>query len=265
MESFFKQKITQKFNFERKPTFAEAVYGLIEWGKVSSFIPDHKSLRTSFSEKSMVLESFNSFAEEKFVEEGKNRVTIGNVEITRKEHLLNDENWKSHFKTQKDWKSSYLENMAKEVVHFYQGSLPKVLVLCDSNRLMPQQPKSENQLYFEGAVLELWDKMLLALKLQPSDKWTFSVEVSSLDEIKEAIYWIEPQIILTLGAQAVQKLTGTKERLTSLHGQQMHYSLGKKQYSIIPLFHPSLLVNNLNMKKTTWSDMQKIIEILTAS
>jgi hypothetical protein len=31
---------------------------------------------------------------------------------------------------------------------------------------------------------------------------------------------------------------------------------------VAPLFHPSVIASNINMKKSTWADMQKIMQAL---
>jgi uracil-DNA glycosylase family 4 len=52
------------------------------------------------------------------------------------------------------------------------------------------------------------------------------------------------------------------DRLAQVHGQFFSRKIGEKTFQVVPLFHPSIIETNQNMKKTAWADMQKIMKHL---
>ncbi len=73
----------------------------------------------------------------------------------------------------------------------------------------------------------------------------------------------KPEVIVTLGAKATHKILKGQERLAMVHGQFFVRKIENVgTMTIVPLFHPSIIESNQNMKKTAWSDMQKIMQHL---
>jgi hypothetical protein len=262
MEDKFKKIFTQRLAVNKNPTFQDAVYGEVLWGEKSLSLLDLKTPRSDLSEKSLILESFSHFAQDKLAESPDGRVVLERVEITKKSPQDQADQWTSQYVSQSAWYEMKKTKIPLKLQGFYQELHPEVVVLCDSNLPLNLEAKLESELFFEKEVLDLWEKMLKAMNVSPLKKWTLSVEQLSMDEIKEALYWLHPKIVITLGAVAIQKLIQTKDRLSSLHGSSQILKLADLQLLVIPLFHPSLLINNQNMKKTTWADMQMIIDIL---
>jgi uracil-DNA glycosylase family 4 len=68
---------------------------------------------------------------------------------------------------------------------------------------------------------------------------------------------------VTLGANSTHKILKVQDRLTQLHGQFFNRKIENiGTFIVVPLFHPSIIENNQNMKKTAWTDMQKIMKQL---
>jgi hypothetical protein len=262
MEDKFKKIFTQRLEVHKNKSFQDAVYGEVNWGEKSLSLLDLKAPRTDFSEKSIILESFSHFAQDKLAESPDGRVVLERVEITKKSPQDQVDKWISQYESKSAWYEWMKTKIPLKLQHFYQDLHPEVIVICDSNLPLNLEAKLESELFFEKDVLDLWEKMLKAMNVSPHKKWTLSVEQLSMEEIKEFIYWLQPKIVITLGAVAIQKLIQTKDRLSSLHGSSQILKMSDLQFLVIPLFHPSLLINNQNMKKTTWADMQTIIDIL---
>jgi hypothetical protein len=261
MEEFFKTKLLKRQNPPLNRSFSEVVYGDVDWAIPDSRSPRETAIPTSVSEKSIVIDSFTQFAHEKLAQSPVGKVVLDKVELSLKNPTPSSV-WKPTFENLESWKSHWLSLQPEFLKGFYDKTRPDVVILCDEKKEGTDY-KSENEFFFSDGVLELWLKMLQALKLAEEKKWTISVQTLSLSELKEALYWLQPKVVVTLGAVAVQALLETKERLASLHGKSTTLALSDKELTVVPLFHPSILVNNLSMKKTTWQDMQIILEKLT--
>lgn len=67
---------------------------------------------------------------------------------------------------------------------------------------------------------------------------------------------IQPKIICTLGASALQAVLGQDYRITRSRGTFYEF-LG---YKIMPTYHPAYLLRNPSAKRLVWEDMKKIIK-----
>jgi DNA polymerase len=83
----------------------------------------------------------------------------------------------------------------------------------------------------------------------------------SLDEIEacknflfQQIAIIKPKVICALGTFAAQTLLETDEKISRLRGSFYDF----KGIKVMPTFHPSYLLRNVNEKRKVWHDMQKI-------
>jgi uracil-DNA glycosylase len=79
--------------------------------------------------------------------------------------------------------------------------------------------------------------------------------------VERQIEIIHPQVIMSLGRIAAMALTGDfKLKITAIRGKFFDY----KGILLIPTFHPAYLMRNPKDKWLTWSDAQKVLEILGA-
>jgi DNA polymerase len=79
--------------------------------------------------------------------------------------------------------------------------------------------------------------------------------------IERQIEIIHPQVIMSLGRIAAMSLIGdAKLKITAIRGKFFDY----KSILLIPTFHPAYLMRNPKDKWLTWSDAQKVLEVLGA-
>lgn len=70
---------------------------------------------------------------------------------------------------------------------------------------------------------------------------------------------IRPDVIMTLGRIATSTLTGNENlKITVIRGSVFDY----RGIPLVPTFHPAYLIRNPKDKWLTWSDAQKVLEIL---
>jgi uracil-DNA glycosylase family 4 len=79
--------------------------------------------------------------------------------------------------------------------------------------------------------------------------------------VERQIEIIHPQVIMSLGRISAMALTGdSKLKITAIRGKFFDY----KGILLIPTFHPAYLMRNPKDKWLTWSDAQKVLEVLGA-
>jgi DNA polymerase len=72
----------------------------------------------------------------------------------------------------------------------------------------------------------------------------------------EQIELVNPKIIIPLGATALKRLYGDNNlRITRLRGKWMDWN----NRLVMPVYHPSALLRNPNLKRDTWEDFKKVI------
>ena len=131
---------------------------------------------------------------------------------------------------------------------------------------------------------EILNRMVQAMNL-PSLKWyvSYLLKCNRLDldlnlkkeiintcfsNLKNEIFLLQPKVVISFGALATQMMLGKKEKLADIHGkffhQQYDYIGGeKREFTLVPIFHPEYLLLNPSMKKTAWVDLKKVIEFLS--
>jgi DNA polymerase len=67
---------------------------------------------------------------------------------------------------------------------------------------------------------------------------------------------IQPEVIVALGATAVQGLLGTTEGITRLRGK---WKLYKGRIAVMPTFHPAYLLRTPTAKRDVWNDLQAVL------
>lgn len=86
-------------------------------------------------------------------------------------------------------------------------------------------------------------------------KPTTEEQAACLPYLEKQIELIDPIIIITLGATALQGLMGENLKITRERG---NWKLWMNRF-VMPTFHPSALLRNPNLKKDTWEDFKKVI------
>lgn len=77
--------------------------------------------------------------------------------------------------------------------------------------------------------------------------------------VEKQIEIISPSVIISLGRISALTLIGdTKLKITAIRGKFFDY----KGIPLMPTFHPAYLIRNPKDKWLTWSDAQKVLEIL---
>lgn len=276
MDGIFKQKLLGLRSPERPRTFAEALMGDSSWlKKVSSPVKKENLQKDVFSEKVQVIESLERFAQEKAQEEGTSILKIdGGGEL----HLKAEPEWEGI-----DSYSSY--NGLKEHLKLQPELLDIVLagkesgtvkVLFVSEKFRPWEEAGAelktgfiNELIvgFPVKTAELFERMISAMKLTPAEVIIFPVEGSDetdfSGDVMSVASFFRPEVIITLGAKATNKILKSNDRLAQVHGQFFARKIGDiGTVQVVPLFHPSIIETNQNMKKTAWTDMQKIMKHL---
>jgi len=76
--------------------------------------------------------------------------------------------------------------------------------------------------------------------------------------IKKEIELVKPRIIITLGEIAYQHITNSSNKLKDIRGNIIQ----KKNYKIIPTYHPIFLLKNPSMKKEVFIDLKKVKSLI---
>ncbi|RZP24113.1 MAG: uracil-DNA glycosylase [Candidatus Actinomarinales bacterium] len=139
----------------------------------------------------------------------------------------------------------------------------------------PGRNEDETGLPFVGRAGKLLDKILDSVGIDSNQDAYISNIVKcrppenrkpSLEEIRACEHWlkeqirlINPEIILLVGATAVQGILGVKEGITKIRGSWIE----ENGMLYMPIFHPSYLLRNPSKdpgkpKWLTWQDMKKV-------
>ncbi len=141
----------------------------------------------------------------------------------------------------------------------------------------PGRNEDETGLPFVGRAGKLLDQILDSVgidsnedayisnivKCRPPENRKPSLEEMSSCEswLKEQIRLINPEVILLVGATAVQGILGVKEGITKIRGTWIE----ENGMLYMPIFHPSYLLRNSSKdpgkpKWLTWQDMKRVKE-----
>jgi DNA polymerase len=74
--------------------------------------------------------------------------------------------------------------------------------------------------------------------------------------LAEQLELVEPEVIVALGATAVQGLLGITGGITRLRGQ---WRLYKGRIAVMPTFHPAYLLRTPQAKREVWEDLQAVL------
>jgi uracil-DNA glycosylase family 4 len=118
---------------------------------------------------------------------------------------------------------------------------------------------------------QLLSKMIAAMGLSEGEFRSIALERSRLEDpassgVHDEILRSGARVVVCLGSMVTHALMGSLERLSKIHGQCFEKSFatssGDVVLNIVPLFHPSYLLINPNMKKTAWNDLQKVMTLI---
>ncbi len=188
--------------------------------------------------------------------------------------------------TSPDHKKKQLESLFMPCVHCTacplatQGRNQVVFGHGNSNtQLMfvgegPGRDEDEQGLPFVGRAGQLLTKIIEAMKLTREDVYISNVVKCrppgnrtplphESDTCKKLLLFkeieiIQPKIICTLGATAVQALLGDEVKITHARGTFHLYNT----IPVMPTYHPAYLLRNPDAKRFVWEDMKKVMERL---
>ncbi|MBE7486237.1 MAG: uracil-DNA glycosylase [Polyangiaceae bacterium] len=124
---------------------------------------------------------------------------------------------------------------------------------------------------FVGAAGQLLDKMIEAMGLSRDEVYVANIvkcrppknRKPEPDEMAQCLPYLErqlailsPEVIVALGATAVQGLLGTSEGITRLRGK---WKLYKGRIAVMPTFHPAYLLRTPSAKREVWADLQAVL------
>lgn len=77
-----------------------------------------------------------------------------------------------------------------------------------------------------------------------------------IDFLYRQIELINPRILITLGATPIKELLDDRNiKITKIRGNWLEY----KNRLLMPVYHPSALLRNPNLKQDTWADFKKVV------
>jgi DNA polymerase len=127
---------------------------------------------------------------------------------------------------------------------------------------------------FVGKAGQLLDRMIVAMGLSRDEVYVCNIvkcrppdnRKPEPDEINacaaflaEQLKLVEPQVIVALGATAVQGLLGTTGGITRLRGR---WRLYQGKVPVMPTFHPAYLLRNPRAKREVWDDLKEVLRQL---
>jgi hypothetical protein len=272
MDEIFKRKLLNLRNPPVPATFAGALMG--ESFVVSDSVQHEKGPVHGFTEKRQVIESLERFAKEKREETKETVIKFDRGEI----HVKPDPVWdevSAAGDLQELLQGLSLEKETLDIL--FKGKVPgNIRIMFVTENIRPSnefQSELKNGFIdelltgFPQKTAEFFERMIMAMKLEPSEVMVYPVEKNeesdlSAEVVRIALY-LKPELVITLGAKATQRILKSNDRLSLIHGQFHERKVEKHgTLQIVPLFHPSVLESNQNMKKTAWADMQKIMKHL---
>jgi hypothetical protein len=277
MKDLFNRNLLRLRGGEKPTTFAQALFGEVHWSHETPRVPlkvdPVVTLTDEYSEKVQVIESLERFAQEKFQEEKNTILKVPGGEIQLKKDPVWDD--VPSFSSLEDLKGHLsLDHHTVEICLARKNpSSIKVMFISESFRSYDDyasELKDEflNQLLpaFPLKTAEFFSRMIAAMKLVDAEILIYPTAVGDKDLTAEALSvaaFYRPEVILTLGANPTHKILKIHERLSQIHGQFFQRKMSDdSNFLVVPLFHPSIIETNQNMKKTAWMDMQKIMKQL---
>jgi DNA polymerase len=146
---------------------------------------------------------------------------------------------------------------------------PEVMFIGEA----PGAEEDQQGLAFVGAAGQLLTKMIVAMgftreevfignicKCRPPGNRQPTLEEMNacLPFLREQVQIIRPKIIVALGATAAKGLLGSNVRITQLRGHWTKYN----GIPLMPTFHPAYLLRFPDAKRSAWSDLKAVLNLL---
>ncbi len=124
---------------------------------------------------------------------------------------------------------------------------------------------------FVGKAGQLLDRMIEAMGFGRDDVYVCNIVkcrppnnrkpepeemAACMPYLKEQLELLQPEVMVALGATAVQGLFGTTEGITRLRGRWKLYG---GRTPVMPTFHPAFLLRNPAAKREVWDDLQAVL------
>lgn len=275
MDDLFKQKLLRLRQPLQPETFGQAVYPGLELFAdfvVSAPVPK-VAPSVQFTEKEQVLNSLERFAQEKIAVTDEKILKVPGGEIGLKtEPGWEDITVPDSFATMIS-RLSIDPNVRDLSLKNKQVGGVKAIFVTESFRSWAEiEPELSggfiNEILpaFSLKTSEFFSRMILAMKFEAHEVLLYPSEGNGktlASEVMEVAAFFKPKVIITLGASATHRILKVQDRLDILHGQFFNKRLGSDStVTIVPLYHPAIIETNVNMKRTTWADMQKIMKHL---
>ena len=135
----------------------------------------------------------------------------------------------------------------------------------------PGADEDEQGFPFVGKAGQLLDRMIEAMGFGRDDVYVCNIVkcrppnnrkpepeemAACMPYLNEQLELLAPEVIVALGATAVQGLFGTSEGITRLRGR---WKLFRGRVPVMPTFHPAFLLRNPAAKKEVWEDLQAVL------
>lgn len=261
--------------FDKKPkapeTFAEALLGDLDLSHLAPVAP--VAAAPTLTEKAVILESFTQFAEETLAQAPAGVVSFPGGELAQKES--NKVRFTPSHASLEAWAKEQELRASARVWSALTDGKGALSVLFIGEALRGEEAldaeitgiRPEFLVSFLPPVADLFQKMVQAMKLAPNEFALSALQDAkgerSTEDLFEEIFWRKPRFVVPLGARATQAILGARERLATVHGKFFALdAMPDSDTQVVPLFHPSVIASNANMKKSTWVDMQKIMQAL---
>ncbi len=134
------------------------------------------------------------------------------------------------------------------------------------------QGESDKNTLFGGEQDGMIARMLAAVALPPEQVFITNVIKCGLDSqvqpkagnvgscmsyLRRQIEVLQPEFICTMGIIAAKAVTGTSLPLSRLRGRFHNYRTGgKRTIPVLVTYHPGYLLQNPEMKRAAWADLQ---------
>ncbi len=151
-----------------------------------------------------------------------------------------------------------------------EGDGPVRLLLV-GDWLRQEEVEGEGELFFGRREDEMVQKMIAALGLPASQvyitniiKCSFAASLRVVPDCAErcAPYLLQqveqlaPEYICAMGSVAAKTLLATRQPLSFLRGKLHFQQISGRRYPVVVTYHPFFLLQNQEMKRPTWADLQ---------
>ena len=153
---------------------------------------------------------------------------------------------------------------------FGSGNINSSIMLIGDT---PGDEEDESGLLFQSEVGKLLEKMLLAINVSMDHIYlTYSINYKTTDDrkpntsdikryskfLKEHISIINPQMLILMGATAMEAVTGLKSKISDERGKWKEIIIGSTTVPLMISYSPSYLIKFPEYKKFSWEDLKMI-------